>query len=202
MKTLAIFDYGAGNLYSLRKALEASGLSIVVEPDPTRLTDSDLAVLPGVGAFAPAAARLAPAREWLRGAVLSGFPLIGICLGMQLFLETSEEGPGSGLALLEGNVRKLHTVRAPHIGWNTIERVSATRDGVWEALPREAYFANSYACDILDRSAVIAESRQDDDVFPVAVRVTNAIGVQFHPEKSSRDGVEFLRAVVRELLCS
>lgn len=202
MKTLAIFDYGAGNLHSLCKALEEPDLFIVVEAEPARLTESDLAVLPGVGAFGPAAARLTPGSESLRDAVQSGFPLIGICLGMQLFLEDSEEGPGSGLGLLEGNVRKLRTARAPHIGWNTVEPVSTARDGVWATLPHAAYFANSYACDVLDRSTVIAESRQDDDVFPTVVRVANAVGVQFHPEKSSRQGVEFLRAVVRALLCS
>lgn len=191
-----IFDYGAGNLHSLAKALSGSGAEVAIEPDPLRVVDTDLLVLPGVGAFAAAAASLAPAREQVRAALDSGLPCVGICLGMQLLFDASEEGPGEGLGVLPGQVTRLRARRIPQIGWNTLEEA---RDPLFERAPLPiAYFANGYACRPEDPGCVTAWSTHESDRFPAAVRRGSVLGVQFHPEKSSSAGVRFLRAFLEE----
>jgi len=198
---ITIFDYGAGNLHSLAKALETPGASVRVEPDPVRAVETDALVLPGVGAFAPAAERLAPGRDVMRAAIEGGLPTLGICLGMQLLFDGSEEGPGAGLGIVPGLVTRLKARRVPQIGWNEIEDVSAAEPLFARAPLGVAYFANSYACrpaPELDDEPVTAWASHDGDRFPAAVRRAGAVGVQFHPEKSSRPGVEFVRAFVSE----
>jgi glutamine amidotransferase len=196
---VTIFDYGAGNLHSLAKALETPGVEVRVEPDPARATDTDALVLPGVGAFGAAAHRLAPAREAMREAIEGGLPTLGICLGMQLLFDESVEGPGAGLGVIPGMVTRLRARRVPQIGWNELEEGGA-REPLLSAAPLAvAYFANSYVCrpvgDIAD-ATVTAWATHEGDRFPAAVRRGSAVGVQFHPEKSSRAGVEFVRAFV------
>lgn len=195
---VAIFDTGAGNLHSLGKALArlVPGASIDVitgAPGP-----KSLLVLPGVGAFGAAAERLAPARDALRSAILDGHPTIGICLGMQLLFASSEEGPGDGLAVVEGTVTKLATPRLPHMGWS---RVRATAEHPWleAAMPDALYFAHSFACRATDPSTVLATSEVPGDAFPVIVRKANAIGCQFHPEKSSAPGLALLGRLIQEV---
>ncbi|HEY0972807.1 MAG TPA: imidazole glycerol phosphate synthase subunit HisH [Gemmatimonadales bacterium] len=191
---VTLFDYGAGNLHSLAKAFHAPGVTVRIEEDPARAVDTELLVLPGVGAFAAAAERLAPGREAMREAILGGLPCLGICLGMQLLLDGSEEGPGAGLGVIPGRVERLRARRVPHIGWNSLEDVS---DPLLDAAPLDSvYYANGYVCRPEDTSTVIAWSTHEDDRFPAAVRARNALGVQFHPEKSSAEGVGFLSAVV------
>jgi len=190
-----IFDYGAGNLHSLAKAL--SGAEVGIEPDPLRAIDTDLLVLPGVGAFAAAAASLAPGRKQMRAALDSGLPCVGICLGMQLLFDASEEGPGEGLGVLPGQVTKLRARRIPQIGWNTLEEAS---DPLFERAPLPiAYFANGYACRPEEPGCVTAWSTHEGDRFPAAVRRGSVLGVQFHPEKSSSAGVRFLGAFLEEV---
>jgi glutamine amidotransferase len=196
---ITIFDYGAGNLHSLAKALEAPGVAVRVEPDPVRAADADALVLPGVGAFPQAAERLAPGRAAVREAIEGGLPTLGICLGMQLLFDESEEGPGRGLGLIPGVVTRLAAHRVPQIGWNEIEEPSAAEPLFAAAPLRVAYFANSYACRPaaeLGGAPVTAWSSHERDRFPAAVRWGSAVGVQFHPEKSSRAGVAFVRAFV------
>jgi len=117
---IALFDYGAGNLHSLAKALETAGARVRVEPDPLRALDADALVLPGVGAFGAAAARLAPAADEVRRALEDGLPCLGVCLGMQLLFEESDEGAGRGIGILAGRVRRLRAQRVPHMGWNGV----------------------------------------------------------------------------------
>lgn len=187
---VTIFDYGAGNLHSLAKAVCIPGVTVHVETDPARAVDTDALVLPGVGAFAAAAEKLAPGRDVMRRAVEDGLPTIGICLGMQLLFDESEEGPGRGLGLIAGRVTRLHALRVPQIGWNALHDA---RDPLFEHSPmRLAYYANSYVCRPLDERCVIAWSEHETDRFAAAVRVGNVVGVQFHPEKSSTAGVAFL----------
>ena len=204
---ITLFDYGAGNLHSLAKALAVPGADVRIEADPGRAIESDALVLPGVGAFGAAAARLAPAREAVREAVRGGLPTLGICLGMQLLFDESDEGPGAGLGIVPGVVRRLRARRVPHIGWNAVEpAVDAAAPPAAAAGPREpllaaapvevAYYANSFVCEPHDASCVTAWSRHEDDRFAAAVRVGRAVGVQFHPEKSSDAGVRFVRAFV------
>ncbi len=194
---VTIFDYGAGNLHSLAKALELNDVTVVVEPDPLRLADADVLVLPGVGAFGAAAERMAPGRDAIRSAILGGLPTIGICLGMQLLFDDSDEGSGAGLGIVPGRVTRLRTQRVPQIGWNAVEAIVG--DALFGAAPLPiAYYANSFVCRPDDPETVIAWSTHEADRFPAAVRAGAAVGVQFHPEKSSAAGVGFLHAFLRE----
>lgn len=192
-----IFDYGAGNLHSLGKAIAAAGMDVRVETDPARAAGASLLVLPGVGAFASAAARMAPGLEALRAELAAGLPCVGICLGMQLLFESSEEGPGAGLGVFRGRVTRLTARRVPQIGWNSLDD---TRDVVFTQAPLStAYFANGYVCRPDDEALAIAWSTHDGDRFASAMRRGRVIGVQFHPEKSSRAGLRFLAACLQEV---
>jgi glutamine amidotransferase len=193
---VTIFDYGAGNLHSLAKAIETAGVEVQVEEDPTLATDTDALVLPGVGAFGAAASRLAPGHDAMREAIAGGLPTLGICLGMQLLLDRSDEGAGAGLGVIPGRVSRLEAERVPQIGWNAIE---SPCDSLFDAAPLSiAYYANSFVCRPVDSSAVIAWSAHERDRFPAAVRAGAAVGVQFHPEKSSTAGVRWLHAFLDE----
>ena len=193
---IAILDYGAGNLHSLSKALTPLASDTRCEADPLRCLDADLLVLPGVGSFTQAASHLAPAREAVRAAIDGGLPVIGVCLGMQLLFDASDEGPGAGLGAIPGRVTRLRAERVPQIGWNAIE--DSTDPALAAARLWIAYYANSFACRPVDASVVGAWSTHGEDRFPAMVRAGRAVGVQFHPEKSSGPGLRFLAAVVEE----
>lgn len=194
---ITLFDYGAGNLHSLAKALTGEGRDVRIEPDPRTALDTDVLVFPGVGAFGAAAERIAPAREAMRDAILAGLPTLGICLGMQLMFESSEEGPGAGLGIFAGRVDRLRAKRTPQIGWNVLEET--TDPAFAESGLVTAYYANRYACRPGDPSVVTAWSTHDGDRFAAAVRRGACVGVQFHPEKSSRPGLRFLDHHLRDL---
>jgi imidazole glycerol-phosphate synthase subunit HisH len=189
---VTIFDYGAGNLHSLAKTLGGAGREVRIETDPRAATETDILILPGVGAFAPAAAALAPGRSVMREAILGGLPTLGICLGMQLMFDSSDEGPGEGLGVIPGRVTRLDAAQLPQIGWNPLE---AARDPLFAASGLGiAYYANSFVCRPADAASVIAWSTHEQDRFPAAVRVGACVGVQFHPEKSSAAGVRFVES--------
>ena len=189
---ITLFDYGAGNLHSLAKALRGDGRDVRVESDAATALDTDLLVLPGVGAFEPAARALEGGRSQMRDAIDDGLPCLGICLGMQLMFDSSDEGRGAGLGLFAGRVTKLRTPRTPQIGWNTIDDAS---DPLFVGARLEtAYYANSFVCRPADETSVIAWSTHEGDRFPAAVRKGSVVGVQFHPEKSSAPGLAFVRS--------
>lgn len=189
---VAVFDYGAGNLHSLEKALAGPGHEVVIERDPVAAVQADALVLPGVGAFAAATAALGSGHAAMREAILGGLPTLGICLGMQLLFDESDEGGGAGLGVIAGRVTRIAAARVPQIGWNAIE---GARDVLFAEAPlREAYYANSYVCRPADDAVVTAWSTHETDRFPASVRVGEVVGVQFHPEKSSAAGVRFVRA--------
>lgn len=192
-----VLDYGAGNLHSLTNALSADDIHVRVSADPVSSLDTDLLVLPGVGSFDYAADALASVRDALRDAILRGLPTVGICLGMQLLFENSDEGTGTGLGIFEGNVTRLDAQRLPHIGWNTLD-VTASDNMVGDL--RTAYYANSFACRPIRGADVVAWTTHESDRFPAIVRRGRVVGMQFHPEKSSRAGVEALRAVARAVV--
>ena len=190
---VTVFDYGAGNLHSLLKALDGPEIDLRVEPDARRLAATDVLVLPGVGAFGAAAERLAPGRDLLRAAILDGLPTLGICLGMQLLLDASDEGAGCGLGVVAGRVTRLRAARIPQIGWNAVEP-TGTDELLAASAPPMAYYANSYVCRPIDEAVVTAWTQHEDDRFPAAIRAGRTVGVQFHPEKSSEPGLRFLRS--------
>ncbi len=189
---VTVFDYGAGNLHSLLKALSVTGVESLVETDPVAAAAGDALILPGVGAFGPAAARLAPGRERLRQALDAGLPCLGICLGLQLLADESEEGAGQGLGLIEGRSTRLDARSLPQIGWNQLEAV--TDVDVRTAELETAYYANSYAVRPANPGQVTAWSRHEGDRFPAAIRQGQVLGVQFHPEKSSWPGLAMIRS--------
>ncbi|HET7274365.1 MAG TPA: imidazole glycerol phosphate synthase subunit HisH [Longimicrobiaceae bacterium] len=194
---VAILDYGTGNLHSLAKALERSGAQVSIETDPVTALSSDALILPGVGAFAEAAAGLAPCVASLREALIGGLPCLGICLGMQLLFEGSDEGAGAGIGLIPGHVRRLRARRVPHMGWNAVQ---AGSDPIFAGIEREhLYFANSFAAEPAERSGVVAWTDYDGDAFPAAVRHGRTWGVQFHPEKSGAAGLRLLENFLGEV---
>jgi glutamine amidotransferase len=183
---IALFDYGAGNLHSLGKALEEAGASVRVTADWKAALASDALVLPGVGAFGPAAAALPKDRAPVRDALEGGLPCLGICLGMQLLFEDSEEAAGDGIGLVPGKVRLLDARIVPQMGWNDVETgADPIFTGVSELV---AYFANSYECVPSEPSDAIAWSEYDGIRSAAGARRANTWGLQFHPEKSSGPG--------------
>lgn len=193
---IALYDYGAGNLHSLGKALEGAGARVVVTADWDEALSMDALVLPGVGAFGQAAAALPGDRAPVREALEGGLPCLGICLGMQLFFERSDEADGHGIGLIPGTVRKLDADVVPHMGWNDVEvEDDPLFDGIDDLV---AYYANSYVCEPDDVNPVIARSSYGPGTFAAGVRRANSWGVQFHPEKSSRDGRRIIGNFVRE----
>jgi glutamine amidotransferase len=193
---IAIADYGMGNRRSVETALAHVGAESVITADHDEIRAADAVILPGVGAFPEAMRNLA--RTGL-GDVIAELtqPLLGICLGMQLLFESSTEHEGArGLGLLPGTVTALHSPRLPHIGWNLVrfERPSALTEG----LPGEAafYHVHSFACRPGEPSDVVGTSEYGER-FASVVERGNVMAVQFHPEKSSRDGLALLRNFAR-----
>jgi glutamine amidotransferase len=191
---VTLFDYGVGNLHSLAKALESWGARVRIEADPASALDADALVLPGVGAFGAAAVQLAAAGPRLAAALADGFPCLGICLGMQLLFDSSEEGPGQGLGTISGQVCRLQAARVPHMGWNSVEPATDPPDPLLTNVNgMVGYFANSYVCHPVRAADVIAWTEYDGTRFPSAVRRGRTWGVQFHPEKSGAPGLQLLR---------
>ncbi|KPJ84213.1 MAG: hypothetical protein AMS19_01380 [Gemmatimonas sp. SG8_23] len=192
---IALFDYGAGNLHSLGKALETAGASVTITDRWEEALALDALVLPGVGAFGQASSALPRDRSHLLDALRGGLPCLGICLGMQLLFQDSDEATGSGIGLIEGSVRRLDAPVVPHMGWNDVETApDPLFAGVGDLV---AYFANSYVCEPVDPSCVIGRTTYAGRDFVSAVREANCWGVQFHPEKSSTDGRRIVENFVR-----
>ncbi len=193
MPEAVIFDYGVGNLLSLKCALEKVGLNVTIGSSAQQLKKADAIALPGVGNFSAAAGKLDDVKEQLMNAVESGTPVLGICLGLQLFFQESEEGAGKGLALFEGKtVRLPSSVKVPQMGWNTLRIVK--QNEIFEGLDDEAYvyFVHSLYPVPADKEIVIAET--DYGVtFTSAIAKKNVYGTQFHPEKSGDIGLKILK---------
>ena len=186
---IVIADYGVGNLYSISKGLEKSGASTELVSDMRRLLDADCIVFPGVGAFGAAMSALRPILPELRKKLCGGTPALGICLGMQILFQKSEESVGQGIGVLGGEVRRFKRGRIPQMGWND---VIWTDDELFSGVARgsQFYFANSYVC-CPSQDIEIAHSEYGER-FPSAVRDGVICGVQFHPEKSAGPGLRVL----------
>jgi len=188
-----IFDYGVGNLLSLKCALEKVGLETSIGTSAKDLAQADAIALPGVGAFSAAAAKLESIKETLLNNVKDGTLLLGICLGLQLFFEESEEGPGNGLELFKGKTIRLpNTVKVPHMGWNTLNiiRQNELFDGVAEG--SYVYFVHSLYPVPTDKKIVCTQTEYGK-TFTSAVASKNIYGTQFHPEKSGDLGLKILK---------
>ena len=193
MAKAVIFDYGVGNLLSLRTALEKAGLEASVGATAKELSGADAIALPGVGAFTPAAAKLKSVKETLIKKIQSGTPLLGICLGLQLFFEASEEGPGIGLALFKGKTVQLpNSVKVPHMGWNTLNIIKQNQlfDGVKEG--SYVYFVHSLYPVPQDKNIVCTQTEYGT-TFTSSIASKNIYGTQFHPEKSGEIGLKILQ---------
>jgi imidazole glycerol-phosphate synthase subunit HisH len=189
---IAIADYGMGNRRSVEKALAHVGAESVITAD---VSNASAIILPGVGAFPEAMRNLERTGlgEALKERAQAGVPLLGICLGMQLLFESSTEHEGAaGLGILPGTVTRLRSPRLPHIGWNlvTFERDCALTEGLGDAAA--FYHVHSFACRPSDATDVVGTSEYGERFVSVVER-GNVMASQFHPEKSSRDGLRMLR---------
>jgi glutamine amidotransferase len=193
MPKAVIFDYGVGNLLSLKTALEKVGLSVIIGTTQADLADADAIALPGVGSFTAALEKLDTVKDILEQKMSEGTPILGICLGMQLFFEASEEGPGNGLSFFQGKVVELpRTVKVPHMGWNTIN--IAKQNPLLTDIPEGTYvyFVHSLYPKPADQSIVLTRTEYGV-TFTSAVAQGNIYGTQFHPEKSGEVGLKILK---------
>ncbi len=193
---IAIVDYGAGNLRSIQRALEAAGATIKITGDPDEVIAADRVVLPGVGNAAAAMTRLRASglADAVTETAATVKPLLGICLGMQLLYGDQEEGPTTGLGLLDGNVTALpDTLKVPQMGWN--KAAFRPHTPLEEREPAYFYFVHSYIVNPTDRAEIAAETNYGIR-FPSIVARDNVWGFQFHPEKSGRDGLQLVQTWV------
>lgn len=194
---LAVIDYGAGNLKSVVNALEYLGIENKIVCNTNEIEASNALILPGVGAFGAALDELE--KRGLTEAIIKAAkskPFLGICLGMQLLFETSEEAPSRhGLGLLQGSVKhfpQMNGLKIPHIGWNSLNKSQSST--LFSAVPQNSYvyFVHSYYCEAQDRNAVAATCEYGV-TFDAAVEKGKLFGCQFHPEKSGDTGLALLR---------
>lgn len=202
--TIAVINYGAGNLPSAVRALRHVGADLVVADDPATVLAADAVVLPGVGATADTMRSLTDLgiAQILSAVVASGRPFLGICVGMQVLLADSVEfGPHPCLGVVGGTVRRLPDAagKIPQIGWNQV-RYGPAHAGhpLFAAIPdgSDFYFVHSYYCDVADQQVVAARTDYGGDFASVIVR-DNLAAVQFHPEKSGRWGLQLLQNFVQ-----
>lgn len=205
---IAIVDYGVGNLMSIANMLKKAGFASTITADAGELAQTEKIILPGVGAFDRAAQRLHETGlgDVLRGRAADGAWILGVCLGMQLLLDSSEEGSGTGvgLGLVPGAVRRFPSVvddrrlLIPHMGWNTVER-SGAHEGILPSVQNGSrfYFVHSFHAVPDDPADVFATSRYGVP-FTSMVRHGRVIGAQFHPEKSHRNGLALLSDFARQ----
>ena len=195
---IGIIDYDAGNLKSVEKALHYLGKEVIVTRDPEQLRQADKVILPGVGAFGDAMAKL---KEYhldtlIREIADSGKPFLGICLGLQLLFEESEESPGvEGLGILKGKIKRIPDedgLKVPHIGWNSLYLEHNGR--LFQNIPENSYvyFVHSYYLEAQDPEIVKASTEYGVHIH-ASVEKGNVFACQFHPEKSSETGLQILK---------
>lgn len=194
---IAIIDYGMGNVRSVSKALEHLGFKAVLTKDPAIISNASSIIVPGVGAFADCIKNLnkynlIPA---IKDFILSGKPYLGLCLGMHILLDESEEAPGvPGLNLIHGKVKKFSPgLKIPHMGWNKIN-IQENNNPIFKNIPNEtyAYFVHSYYVEPQHKD-VIATTTDYGITFCSSIRKDNIYATQFHPEKSQTRGLEMLK---------
>jgi glutamine amidotransferase len=205
MSVIAVVDYDMGNLHSVCKGLENVGAVPKITDSPAIIEQADAVVLPGVGSFDPAMQNLRSRNliEPIKRAIASGKPFLGICLGLQILFESSEEGVEPGLGVIAGKVRRFRSepgLTIPHMGWNQLQFTQPDLP-LWQNLPSDpwVYFVHSYYVDPVDwevRSAIVTHGSQN---VTAAIAKDNLMAVQFHPEKSSSTGLQMLSNFVSQV---
>jgi len=196
---VAVVDYGAGNMVSIEQALTTVGADVRIADQAADLVGIDALVVPGVGAAAPAMERLQRQRlvEPIRAWLAADRPFLGICLGLQLLFEGSDEDSAVTLGVLPGRTRRLRDAPTlPHIGWNQVDRTypHPAFDGIADGA--DFYFVHSYAGDLPEGHCDVVGRTTHGSTFVSAVSRGNLLGVQFHPERSGSDGLRLLANVV------
>ena len=198
MPKIAIIDYDMGNLHSARKGIEKAGATTIITDAVEELERADAIVLPGVGAFDPAMQHLRQHNliEPIRRIIDSGKPFLGICLGLQVLFEASEEGSEKGLGIFSGKVRRFQVepdITVPHMGWNSLDLTQPDLP-IWQSLPSNPYlyFVHSYYVEPADPSLAAAMIMHGSQQVTAAIARDNVVAVQFHPEKSSKNGLQIL----------
>jgi len=198
MVNIAVIDYGMGNLHSACKGLEKAGAVPKITSSPADILSADAVVLPGVGAFDPAMQHIRERKleTTVQDAIATGKPFLGICVGMQMLFESSEEGIEPGLAIIKGKVRRFQTepnITIPQMGWNQLE-LKQNQLSLWSNLPADPYlyFVHSYYADPEDKSVDAAMVTHGTQTITAAIARDNLMAVQFHPEKSSDNGLQIL----------
>jgi imidazole glycerol-phosphate synthase subunit HisH len=193
---ICLIDYGAGNLFSVQKAVEFLGYKPRISNRVADLDKADKIIFPGVGSFGRAVENLRRTAlgPKIKEVVDAGTPFLGICLGLQLFFAYSEESPDvRGLDLVAGRVKKFQNgLKIPHLGWNSVSQ-RKTQSQLWHEIPEQVYcyFAHSYYIEPEDPNLIIATCDYGGD-YPVAIQRNNLFGLQFHPEKSQKWGLQIL----------
>jgi glutamine amidotransferase len=197
MTVIAVIDYDMGNLHSACKGLEQAGATTHVTDDYKQLNQADAVVLPGVGAFDPAIQHLRSRDliQPIRDIIASGKPFLGICLGLQILFEGSEEGQEAGLGVVPGIVRHFQPepgLTIPHMGWNQLQLTQ--NSPLWQQLPVNpwVYFVHSYYADPADANVNAAVITHGTQTVTAAITRENLMATQFHPEKSSTAGLQIL----------
>lgn len=200
---IAVIDYDMGNLHSACKGLEKAGATPKITDVAADLMQADAVVLPGVGAFDPAIQHLRSRDliQPIRDVIASGKPFLGICLGLQILLEGSEEGVETGLGVIPGMVRRFRPepgITIPHMGWNQLQFQQPTLP-LWNHLPVDpwVYFVHSYYADPALSSDIAATITHGSQTVTAAIARDNLMAVQFHPEKSSTNGLQILSNFVQ-----
>jgi glutamine amidotransferase len=205
MALIAVIDYDMGNLHSACKGLEKAGATPKVTDSPKDIERADALVLPGVGAFDPAVQHLRSRHleEPIKAAIASGKPFLGICLGLQILFDGSEEGTEPGLGIIGGMVRRFRSepgLTIPHMGWNRLQ-LTQPNHPVWQGLPENpyVYFVHSYYVDPIDPNVRAAMVTHGSQTVTAAIARDNLVAVQFHPEKSSDNGLKILSNFVAQV---
>jgi len=203
MVTIAVVDYDMGNLHSACKGLDNAGANTVVTDSPDEILAADAVVLPGVGSFDPAMQHLRSRglERAIHQAVESGKPFLGICLGLQILFDRSEEGSEPGLGIIPGTVRHFQPepeITIPHMGWNQLH-LTQSKNPLWSGLGATpwVYFVHSYYVDPIDPSVKAATTTHGSQTVTAAIARDHLMAVQFHPEKSSDAGLKLLANFVQ-----
>lgn len=198
MVLIAVIDYDMGNLHSACKALEKAGATPIIADSPEAIDRATAIVLPGVGAFDPAMQHLRSRAlaEPIRAAIANGKPFLGICLGLQILFDRSEEGKEPGLGIIPGTVRRFHSepgIAIPQMGWNSLE-LTQPELAFWQGLPSapSVYFVHSYYVAPEQPDVCAAMVTHGSQRVTAAIARDNLIAVQFHPEKSAASGLQML----------